>query len=86
MAVVLEEDGDRAPEIAQSQGANVVPTHKDGPFVGVVEAHDEFEDCALSGTIGPDDDLRGVVRESSERLEREAVHRAARGVARTRRL
>ena len=53
VGVVLEEDGDGLAEVEELECADVVPVQQDLPLFGVVQPHDELEDCALPRAVRP---------------------------------
>ena len=62
MGVVLEEDSDRAPQVAQLERADVMTAQKDRAFVWVIETYNKFENGAFSSTVGSNDNLHDFVR------------------------
>ena len=58
----MEEDSDRAPQVAQLERADVMTAQKDRAFVWVIETYNKFENGAFSSTVGSNDNLHDFVR------------------------
>lgn len=58
MCVVLEEDGHGVAEVGQFECFDVAIVDENGSFYWVVDARDEFQNCALSRTVRPNNDLQ----------------------------
>lgn len=61
MSVVLEEDGHGVTEVSQFKRFDVAIVDENGSFYWVIDAGDEFQDCALSRTVGPNNDLQSYL-------------------------
>lgn len=56
--IVLEENGHGSAEVRQSEGLDVTVINKDSALRRVVDAGNEFQDCAFSRAVHPDNDLK----------------------------
>ena len=57
VAVILEEHRYRPAKILELQCADVVSIYEDIAFFGIVQAHCQFQNCALPSAVSADDDL-----------------------------
>lgn len=62
MSVVLEEDGHGVAEVGQFECFDVAIVDENGSFYWVVDARDEFQDCALSRTVCSNNDLQSHLK------------------------
>lgn len=59
--IVLEEDGHGVAEVSQFECFYVAIVDENGSFYWIVDAGDKFQDCALSRTVGPNNDLQSYL-------------------------
>ena len=67
VCVVLEENRYGLPDVVEFERADVLASEKDGPLVGVIQAHGKLQNSTLSCSIGSYNDLgRCLIRKPSE--------------------